>query len=62
MAALGWLSTPPCSQLTDAIDRILFQTKFKPIRENSARPYFKKFLFLFVPEATPQRSSNLARF
>jgi hypothetical protein len=37
MAALRWLSTPPCSQLTDAIDRIWFQTKFKPIRENSAR-------------------------
>jgi hypothetical protein len=27
--------------LTDAIDRILLQTKFKPIRENTARAYFK---------------------
>jgi hypothetical protein len=39
MAAQGWLSTPPCSKLNDAIDRL--QTKFKPIRENSIRAYFK---------------------
>jgi hypothetical protein len=40
MAALGWLFTSLCSQLTDAMDRIWFQTKFKPICENSARAYF----------------------
>jgi hypothetical protein len=40
MAAQGWLSTPPCSHLTDTIDRIWLQTKFKSIPDNSERPVF----------------------
>jgi hypothetical protein len=49
MAAQGWLTTSPCSQLTDVIDRILLQTKFKPNRKKSARAYFELSYFCFIP-------------
>jgi hypothetical protein len=55
-AAQGWMSTLPCSKLTDAIDRILASNQIQTDSRKIGPRVLKIVLFLFFPEATPQRS------